>query len=104
MRVLGRLLVVLLVMAAMLFAAAGTFDYWQAWLFLAAYAASSLAITFFLMRKDPALLERRKRGGPTAEKEATQKIIMSFASRRSSSRLGIGMRRPPPGENVQYVW
>ena len=80
MRVLGRLLVVLLVMAAMLFAAAGTLDYWQAWLFLAAYSASSLAITLYLMRKDPALLERRKRGGPTAEKEATQKIIMSFAS------------------------
>jgi protein-S-isoprenylcysteine O-methyltransferase Ste14 len=80
MRALGRLLVVLLVMAAMLFAAAGTLDYWQAWLFLAAYSASSLAITLYLMRKDPALLERRKRGGPTAEKEATQKIIMSFAS------------------------
>ena len=80
MRVLGRLLVVLLVMAAMLFAAAGTLDYWQAWLFLAAYSASSLAITLYLMRKDPALLERRKRGGPTAEKETTQKIIMSFAS------------------------
>ena len=80
MRILGRLLVVLLVMAAMLFVAAGTLDYWQAWLFLAAYAASSLAITLYLMRKDPALLERRKRGGPTAEKETTQKIIMSFAS------------------------
>lgn len=80
MRVLGRLLVVLLVMAAMLFAAAGTLDYWQAWLFLAAYSASSLAITLYLMRKDPALLERRKRGGPTAEKETTQKVIMSFAS------------------------
>ncbi len=80
MRVLGRLLVVLLVMAAMLFAAAGTLDYWQAWLFLAAYAASSLAITLYLMKRDPALLERRKRGGPTAEKEPTQKIIMSFAS------------------------
>jgi protein-S-isoprenylcysteine O-methyltransferase Ste14 len=67
-------------MAAMLFAAAGTLDYWQAWLFLAAYSASSLAITLYLMKRDPALLERRKRGGPTAEKEAIQKIIMSIAS------------------------
>jgi protein-S-isoprenylcysteine O-methyltransferase Ste14 len=32
------------------------------------------------MKKDPNLLARRMRGGPTAEKEPTQKIIMFFAS------------------------
>ncbi|MGH6879727.1 MAG: methyltransferase family protein, partial [Hypericibacter sp.] len=68
------------VMAAILFIPAGSVNYWQAWVFLATYAISSLVITLYLMRKDPALLARRKRGGPTAEKETTQKIIMSFAS------------------------
>ncbi|MGH6938279.1 methyltransferase family protein [Hypericibacter sp.] len=80
MKLLGNLLAVLLVMAAMLFIPAGSVNYWQAWVFLATYAISSLVITLYLMRKDPALLARRKRGGPTAEKETTQKIIMSFAS------------------------
>jgi protein-S-isoprenylcysteine O-methyltransferase Ste14 len=32
------------------------------------------------MKKDPALLKRRMRGGPTAEKQTTQKVIMLFAS------------------------
>jgi protein-S-isoprenylcysteine O-methyltransferase Ste14 len=32
------------------------------------------------MKNDPALLERRMRGGPTAEKRKPQKIIMFFVS------------------------
>jgi len=76
----GGLLFLLLVMAALLFIPAGTLAYWQAWLFLAVYFAASLAITLYLMKKDPALLERRMSGGPAAEKEPIQKIIMSFVS------------------------
>jgi protein-S-isoprenylcysteine O-methyltransferase Ste14 len=67
-------------MAALLFIPAGTLDYWQAWTFLAVYFTLSLALTLYLMKKDPKLLERRMRGGPTAEKEPVQKIIMTFAS------------------------
>jgi protein-S-isoprenylcysteine O-methyltransferase Ste14 len=80
LKAFGGLLFVLLVMAALLFIPPWSLDYWQAWTFLAVYFASSLAITLYLMKKDPKLLERRVRGGPFAEKQATQKIIMSFAS------------------------
>jgi protein-S-isoprenylcysteine O-methyltransferase Ste14 len=76
----GRLLFLLFVMAALLFISAWTLDYWQAWTFLAVYFVSSFTITLYLMKKDPRLLERRMSGGPTAEKERTQKLIMSFAS------------------------
>ena len=76
----GGLLLLALAMAALLFIPAGTLDYWQAWTFLAVYFAASLALTLYLMKKDPKLLERRMRGGPTAEKEPVQKIIMTFAS------------------------
>jgi protein-S-isoprenylcysteine O-methyltransferase Ste14 len=76
----GSLLLLALAMAALLFIPAGTLDYWQAWTFLAVYFAASLALTLYLMKKDPKLLERRMRGGPTAEKEPVQKIIMMFAS------------------------
>ena len=79
-RAFGGLLFLLLVMAALLFIPAWTLDYWQAWTFLAAYFASSLAITLYLIRNDPKLLERRMRGGPSAEKETSQKIIIFLAS------------------------
>jgi protein-S-isoprenylcysteine O-methyltransferase Ste14 len=74
------LLFLFLAMAALLFIAAGTFDYWQAWTFLAVYFAWSLVISGYLIAKDPRLLERRMRGGPWAEKEPVQRIIMMFTS------------------------
>jgi protein-S-isoprenylcysteine O-methyltransferase Ste14 len=76
----GGLVMVCLVMAAILFVGAGTLDYWQAWTFLVAYFAASVAITLYLIRSDPALLARRMSGGPFAEKEPAQKIIMSLTS------------------------
>jgi protein-S-isoprenylcysteine O-methyltransferase Ste14 len=66
-------------MAALLFIPAGTLDYWQAWAFMAVFAGASTVITVYLAIKDPKLLERRMRAGPFAEKEKTQKILMSFA-------------------------
>ena len=79
-KMLGGLLMLLLVMAALLFIPAWTLDYWQAWTFLVVYFASCLAISLYLMNADPKLLERRMSGGPFAEKEAAQKIIMVCAS------------------------
>jgi protein-S-isoprenylcysteine O-methyltransferase Ste14 len=74
------LLLLIAAMAALLFIVAGTLDYWQAWIFLAVYFALSVAITLYLVKKDPALLARRMSGGPFAEKQTAQKIIMSFTS------------------------
>jgi protein-S-isoprenylcysteine O-methyltransferase Ste14 len=66
-------------MAALLFGGAGTFVWWQAWLFLAVYFAASLGISYYLFRYDPALLGRRMRGGPWAEKRPAQQLIMLVA-------------------------
>jgi protein-S-isoprenylcysteine O-methyltransferase Ste14 len=79
-RAFGGLLVLVFAIAALLFIPAGTINYWQGWTFLGVYFAASLAITLYLMKNDPKLLERRMRGGPTAEKEPTQKVIMLLAS------------------------
>ena len=76
----GGLLFTLLVMAALLFLPAWTLSYWQAWAFLAVFAVSAVAITVYLMKKDPKLLERRVHAGPTAEKETSQKIIQTITS------------------------
>jgi protein-S-isoprenylcysteine O-methyltransferase Ste14 len=67
-------------MALLLFAPAGTAQYWQAWVYLGIFTGASLLTTLYLIKKDPALLKRRMSGGPTAEREPVQKIIMLFAS------------------------
>src|SRR5215204_7577678 len=74
------LVILAAVMGLLLFLSAGTVLYWQAWLYLSIFFGTSLLITRYLMRRDPALLERRMSGGPTAEKRTPQKIIMLFTS------------------------
>jgi protein-S-isoprenylcysteine O-methyltransferase Ste14 len=79
-RAFGSLVIVIAVMAGILFGTAGTLDYWQGWIFLASYSVASLVLTLYMLRNDPALLQRRMRGGPFAEKEPAQKLIMLIAS------------------------
>ena len=74
------LLWVFAAVAALIFIPAGTLAYWQGWLFLTVYCTLSFAITLYLMKYDRALLARRMRGGPGAEKEKTQKIVMALVS------------------------
>jgi protein-S-isoprenylcysteine O-methyltransferase Ste14 len=69
-----------IVMGVLLFAPAGTLMFAEGWVVLILFFGSSLAITLYLARKDPALLERRTQAGPTAEKELRQKVIQSLAS------------------------
>jgi protein-S-isoprenylcysteine O-methyltransferase Ste14 len=72
-------LVLLVITATVIFTSAWTFDYWQAWVFLLVFFGSAFAITIYLMKADPRLLERRINAGPLNEKEASQKIIQSLA-------------------------
>ncbi len=74
------LAVLAVVMGLLLFVSAGTADFWQAWVYLSVFFGTSALITLYLMEKDPGLLKRRMSGGPTAEKEATQRVVMFFAS------------------------
>src|SRR5665213_2150786 len=76
----GGLLALLAVMALLLFLSTWTLNYWQAWVFLAVFGGSALAVTLYLKRTDPKLLERRVHAGPIAEKEWRQKIIQTIAS------------------------
>jgi len=74
------LVVLAVAVAAVLFVAAGTVHYWEAWMYLVVFVGASAFITTDLIKRDPELLSRRMRGGPTAEQETTQRVIMIFAS------------------------
>ena len=63
---------------ALIFGPAGTFHYWQGWLFLAVFSASTIGFTIYLALYDKPLLERRLAAGPRYEKERSQKIIVSL--------------------------
>jgi protein-S-isoprenylcysteine O-methyltransferase Ste14 len=67
-------------LAAALFGPAWSFDYWQAWLFLAVFATAGAGVTIDLARRDPALLARRVKAGPAAEPTPRQKWIQGLAS------------------------
>ncbi len=60
----------------MLFLPAGTFHYWQGWVFLAVFALSTWIPSVYLMRTNPAALERRMRG-PFAETRTLQRILIT---------------------------
>ncbi len=79
-RAVGGFATLIVILGAALFIPAGTTRYWQAWVFCAIFSVWVLAITAYLARKDPKLLERRVNAGPAAEKETSQKIIQLFAS------------------------
>ena len=65
----------LVVLGLLLFWPAGTFDYWQAWV-LVVLAISTWISGVYLLRADPATLEGRTRGGPTAETRTVQKVAI----------------------------
>src|ERR1035438_2433588 len=67
--------------AMLLFLPAWTLDYWQAWIFLAVYSLSVLAVTLDLMKKDPKLLERRINANPGSENRRNQKILNFLISK-----------------------
>ncbi|HEV8022364.1 MAG TPA: isoprenylcysteine carboxylmethyltransferase family protein [Candidatus Lustribacter sp.] len=67
-------------MAVAIFLPAWTLNYWQAWLFIVVFAASGSAITVYLLKHDPQLMERRLHGGPGAETSVVQRCAMSAVS------------------------
>lgn len=76
-RALVRAPLALGLMGALVFLPAGTFRYWEAWLYFAIFIAFSTSVTLWLFRRDPALLERRLRA---REKERTQRWLIAASS------------------------
>lgn len=76
LRITAAALAEIVLFGLLLFAPAGTFDYWQAWVFLAVFAVAAVVAGIFMRIYDPAVMQRRLRGGPVAETRPVQKIVM----------------------------
>lgn len=76
-RSLGALALFAGVLAVMLFAPAGSLRWARGWLFWAVFILCSLVLSLDVLARDPALMARRLKGGPTAEREVSQKRIQS---------------------------
>lgn len=74
--VFSRLIVAFPVLMAMLFLTAGTFSYWEAWVYLAVLIIPMSFALVYLVNHSPELLERRMR---LKEKEPAQKLIIVIA-------------------------
>lgn len=74
--VLVRIVLFIAALGAMLFLPAGTFDYWQAWAYLAILIIPMIFVLTYLIGRDPELLERRMR---MREKETEQKLIIKLS-------------------------
>jgi hypothetical protein len=57
-----------------LFGPAGTFRYWEAWVFIAVFAVMSTGPTVYWGMRKPEVLRRRMRSGPMAETRPAQKV------------------------------
>ena len=85
-------------MGALIFGFAGTLHYWQAWVYLFLFFGLSGLLTAELLRRDPALLERRLKGGPQAEQRPAQRVIMAGASLAFLSLLAV------PALDQRFHW
>jgi protein-S-isoprenylcysteine O-methyltransferase Ste14 len=78
-RALTRQTVFLLLLGVMLFVPAGTLQYWQGWVYWLIFLVLGFSTTLYFLKHDPKLVERRMAAGPGAEKEPTQKVIITVA-------------------------
>ena len=74
---------------------AGTWNYWQGWMYLATLLLPMLAAAVYLFKNDPALLERRLR---MREKESAQRKIIGVLA------IYFLITFTLPGFDVRFGW
>jgi protein-S-isoprenylcysteine O-methyltransferase Ste14 len=75
-KVIVQCMLTAVVAGAMLFLPAGTWKFWQGWIFLGLLMIPMLAASIYFVERDPPLVERRLQ---SEEKVGEQKLIMKFA-------------------------
>src|SRR5437899_2398462 len=94
-RLILRSLFAVLFVAAFLFIPAGSFRYWQGWVFMALLFLPTPITSVYFLKRDPQLVERRLR---TEEKSRAQKTIIRWAQLIVFASLLI------PGLDYRFGW
>ena len=71
-------LITLAILLGCMFIPAGTFNYWQAWVFAAVFEVPVQALGIYFLMYDRKLVERRMNIGPMAEQRPSQKLISAL--------------------------
>lgn len=92
---IARFLPAMPLLGLLFFLPAGTLRYWQAWMYLATIFIPMFFVLIYLLKNDPALLERRMKA---REKETQQKwvVFLSLPFLLLSFLL--------PGFDIRYGW
>jgi protein-S-isoprenylcysteine O-methyltransferase Ste14 len=77
LRAIGTSVIGLVLFGLLLFWPAGTFHYWQAWVFIAAFVVATAVPSIYWAVRRPEVLRRRMNAGLTAETRPAQKIIVA---------------------------
>ena len=83
---------------ALLFAPAGTLNYWQAWVYGILFTATTIGIGVYFLKRDPKAVARRMEVGPRAEQEPAQKVIMTLVL------IGFVLLIVVPGLDHRWHW
>jgi len=93
--VVSRVLAMIIVFILFFFLPAGTWNYWQAWLYMGLLLIPMFFVMTYLIKNDPALLERRMR---FQEKRSEQKLIIKFSS------AVLLLAYILPGFDIRFGW
>ena len=74
--VYSRFVIAVVVLPLFFFVPAGTLRYWEAWVYLAILLIPVFFVMRYLLKHDPAFLERRMR---TREQQAPQKLVIKLS-------------------------
>ena len=75
LQLVGSTVFSILFFGVLLFWPAGTFDYWQAWVFIAVFTVAAMVPTVYLALAYPDAFARRLKSGPFAETRLAQRLI-----------------------------
>lgn len=93
--VLSRLISGVIMFALMFFLPAGTWNYWQAWMYIGVLIIPMLFVLAYFMKRDPELLERRMK---MREERGQQRRIIGI------SVLFFILGYLLPGFDIRYGW
>lgn len=97
-RIWLRQIIFVPVFFALLLVPAEALEYWQGWLYGALFLVTTSGIGIYFLKRDPRALERRMKVGPAAEREPTQKIIITVAL------AGFVLLLIIPGLDYRWHW